>query len=101
MAEIPNRAEIARRVERAEKLLQRGKPADALVEYLQILEADPDSDSVRQMAADLSVSLNQGAQAVRLLGELFERQVAAKDPPTPNLTYTHLPPNANPTSDQQ
>src|SRR5260370_41737681 len=97
MAEIPNRAEIARRVERAEKLLQRGKPADALVEYLQILEADPDNDSVRQMAADLSVSLNQGAQAVRLLGELFERQVAAKDPTSASLTYKKLPRYGNPT----
>jgi hypothetical protein len=41
MAENPNRAELARRVEKAEKLLQKGKTADALAEYLQILEADP------------------------------------------------------------
>jgi len=36
MAEItkrPDRAEIAKRVERAEKLLQKGKTGDALEEY--------------------------------------------------------------------
>ena len=32
MPEIPNRAEITRRVEKAEKLLQKGKTADALTE---------------------------------------------------------------------
>ena len=59
MPENPNRAEIARRVEKAEKLLQKGKTADALAEYLQILESDPQNDNVRQMAADLCLSLNQ------------------------------------------
>ena len=79
MPENPNRVEVARRVEKAEKLLQKGKTADALAEYLQILEGDPQNDNVRQVAADLCLSLNKGAQAVRLLGELFERQVAAAD----------------------
>src|ERR1700719_2143791 len=51
MPEIPNRAEITRRVEKAEKLLQKGKTADALTEYLQILESDPQNDNVRQVAA--------------------------------------------------
>jgi hypothetical protein len=50
MPENPNRAEVARRVEKAEKLLQKGKTADALAEYLQILEGDPQNDNVRQMA---------------------------------------------------
>ena len=53
MPETPNRAEVTRRVEKAEKLLQKGKTADALAEYLQILESDPQNDNVRQMAADL------------------------------------------------
>ena len=101
MAENPNRAEIARRVDKAEKLLQKGKPADALAEYLQVLEDDPDNDNVRQMAADLSVSLNQGAQAVRLLGELFERQVAAMDATRASLTYKKLARYGNPTWEQK
>jgi diguanylate cyclase (GGDEF)-like protein len=101
MPENPNPADIARRVEKAEKLLQRGKTADALAEYLQILEDDPANDNVRQMAADLSLSVNKGAQAVRLLGELFDRQVAAMDATRASLTYKKLARYANPTWDQK
>jgi len=101
MPENPNHAEIARRVEKAEKLLQKGKTADALAEYLQILDDDPQNDNVRQMAADLSLSLNKGAQAVRLLGELFERQVAAMDATRASLTYKKLARYANPSWEQK
>jgi diguanylate cyclase (GGDEF)-like protein len=101
MVENPNRAEIARRIEKAEKFLQKGKPADALAEYLQVLQGDPDNDNVRQMAADLSVSLNQGGQAVRLLGELFGRQVAAQDATRASLTYKRLARYGNPTWEQK
>jgi diguanylate cyclase (GGDEF)-like protein len=101
MPENPNRAEIARRVEKAEKLLQKGKTADALAEYLQILESDPQNDNVRQMAADLCLSLNKGAQAVRLLGELFERQVAATDATRASLTYKKLARYTNPAWEQK
>ena len=101
MPENPNRAEVARRVEKAEKLLQKGKTADALAEYLQILESDPQNDNVRQVAADLCLSLNKGAQAVRLLGELFERQVAAADATRASLTYKKLARYATPTWQQK
>jgi diguanylate cyclase (GGDEF)-like protein len=101
MPENPNRAEVARRVEKAEKLLQKGKTADALAEYLQILESDPQNDNVRQMAAELCLSLNKGAQAVRLLGDLFERQVAATDATRASLTYKKLARYANPTWEQK
>jgi diguanylate cyclase (GGDEF)-like protein len=101
MPENPNRAEITRRVEKAEKLLQKGKTPDALAEYLQILEADPQNDNVRQMAADLSLTLNKGAQAVRLLGDLFERQVATSDATRASLTYKKLARYANPTWEQK
>ncbi|MBZ5548711.1 MAG: diguanylate cyclase [Acidobacteriia bacterium] len=101
MPEQPNRAEIARRVEKAEKLLQKGKTADALGEYLQILEDDPQNENVRQMAADLSLTMNKGAQAVRLLGELFERQVTAMDATRASLTYKKLARYANPTWEQK
>src|SRR5258708_35737750 len=77
MSENPNRVEITRRVEKAEKLLQKGKTAEALAEYLLVLQDDPQNDNVRQMAADLCLSLNKGPQAGTLLGELFDRQVAA------------------------
>jgi diguanylate cyclase (GGDEF)-like protein len=101
MPENPNRAEIVRRVEKAEKLLQKGKTADALAEYLLILESDPPNDNVRQMAADLCLSLNKGPQAVRLMGELFERQVAAADATRASLTYKKLARYTNPTWEQK
>src|ERR1700722_1231527 len=101
MPENPSRADVARRVEKAEKLLQKGKTADALVEYLQILESDPQNDNVRQMAAELCLSLNKGAQAVKLLGELFERQVAATDATRASLTYKKLARYTNPTWEQK
>ena len=41
-----DRAEVARQVEKAEKLLQKGKSADALDVYLQVLEMDPLNDTV-------------------------------------------------------
>jgi diguanylate cyclase (GGDEF)-like protein len=101
MPENPNRVEIGRRVEKAEKLLQKGKTVDALAEYLQILESDPENDNVRQMAAELCLSLNKGAQAVRLLGELFERQVTAADATRASLTYKKLARYASPTWEQK
>src|SRR5260370_15740734 len=55
MAETTKRADrqdIARRVERGEKLLQKGKAGEALEEFLQTLALDPGNDVVRQMTAD-------------------------------------------------
>ncbi len=104
MAETPKRAdrqEIARRVERGEKLLQKGKPAEALEEFLQILALDTGNDTVRQMASDLCLSLQRIPDAVRLLGELFERQVASGDAIRASLTYKKLARFATPTSDQK
>jgi diguanylate cyclase (GGDEF)-like protein len=85
-----DRAEIAKLVDHAEKLLQKGKTAEALEEYLQILVQDPDNDNVRQMAADLCLSLNRTRDAVKLLGELFERQVLAEEATRASVTYKKL-----------
>ena len=85
-----DRAEIARRVERAEKLLQKGKTGEALDEYMQVLAEDPQNDNVRQMAADICLSLQRTAEAVKLLGDLFERQIAAGENTRASLTYKKL-----------
>lgn len=102
MADIQvNRAEVARQVEKAEKLLQKGKSADALDVYLQVLELDPMNDTVRSMAADLCLSLQRTADASRLLGELFERQLQAEDATRASLTYKKLARFATPTWQQK
>src|SRR6478609_4600374 len=96
-----DRAEIARRVERAEKLLQKGKTSEALDEYLQVLTEDPQNDNVRQMAADICLSLQRTAEAVKLLGELLERQIAAGENTRASLTYKKLARYTVPTSVQR
>jgi diguanylate cyclase (GGDEF)-like protein len=96
-----DRTELAKRIERAEKLLQKGKTADALEDYLLVLREDPENDVVRQLAADLSLSLSRNADAVRLLGELFERQVAAGDATRASLTYKKLVRHGSPTWQQK
>jgi diguanylate cyclase (GGDEF)-like protein len=96
-----DRAEIARRVERAEKLLQKGKTADALEEYLVVLAGDRENDTVRAMAADLCLSLQRTPDAVRLLGDLFERQIETGDATRASLTYKKLARFVNPTWDQK
>ena len=96
-----DRAELAKRVERAEKLLQKGKTAEALEEYLLVLRDDPENDVVRQLAADLCLSLSRNIDAVRLLGDLFERQVAAGDATRASLTYKKLARHGSPTWQQK
>ena len=95
------RAELAKRIERAEKLLQKGKAAEALEEYLLALRDDQENDTVRQLAADLCLSQNRTADAVSLLGELFERQVNAGDATRASLTYKKLARHGNPTWEQK
>ena len=101
MPENPNRADITRRIDKAEKLLQKGKTPDALAEYLLVLKDDPDNDNVRQLAADLCLSVNKGVLAVQLLGELFDRQVAAGEAMRASLTYKKLARYTNPTWEQK
>ena len=96
-----DRAELAKRTERAEKLLQKGKAAEALEEYLQILRDDPENDAVRQLAADLCLSQSRGREAVHLLGELFERQVQSGDPTKASVTYKKLARHGSPTWEQK
>src|SRR5580700_525476 len=96
-----DRAELNRRVERAEKLLQKGKAAEALEEFLQVLRDDPDNDTVRQLSADLCLSQNRARDAVQLLGELFERQVSAGDATRASLTYKKLARHGSPTWEQK
>src|SRR6202140_2942373 len=96
-----NQADVARRAERAEKLLQKGKAADALEEYLLALRDDPDNDTVRQLAADLCLSQNRTQDAVQLLGDLFERQVKAGDATRASLTYKKLARHGSPTWEQK
>ena len=65
------------------------------------LPDDPQNDNVRQMAADLCLSLQRTPDAVALLGELFERQLEAGENTRASLTYKKLARYTTPTSFQR
>ena len=79
--------DISKRLDKAEKYLQRGKPEAALEEYLAALEEDPKNDVVRQTAADLCIAAGRNSEAATLLGYLFDEQ---KSDPTGIFTYKKL-----------
>jgi diguanylate cyclase (GGDEF)-like protein len=83
-------ADISKRLDKAEKYLQRGKPDAALEEYLGILEEEPKNDQVRQTAADLCLALGRGGEAASLLSYLFDDEVAEGDVARGTVTYKKL-----------
>jgi len=95
-----DKSDIAKRREKAEKYLQKGKVTAALEEYVAILHEDPENDTIRQTAADLYIQVNDTQQAAKLLGDLFTRQVDAGDSTNAALTYKKLTRFAKPTFEQ-
>ncbi|HEU5234069.1 MAG TPA: diguanylate cyclase [Terriglobales bacterium] len=83
-------ADISKRIEKAEKYLQKGKIDSALEEYLSILDEDPGNDAIRQTTADLFLQSNRSAEAAALLSELFDRQLASGDNIRAGVTYKKL-----------
>jgi len=93
-------SELAKRLDKAEKLIQRGKPDLALQEYLDILREDSGNDKVREVAADLYVALNRNSEAAELLAPLFERQASIGDHAHAVITYKKLARLGAPTVEQ-
>jgi len=90
----------SKRLEKAEKLLWKGKTEEALQEFLSVLKEDSRNDVARENAADLCMSLHRNADAAVLLGELFERQAESGSTTKAVVTYKKLARVANPTVDQ-
>jgi diguanylate cyclase (GGDEF)-like protein len=92
-------SETAKRLERADKFLQKGKLPAALEEFRAILSDEPGNDMVRQRAADLCLSLSLGDDAAAYLAELFEHMVAQGRSAEAISTYKKLarlgPPSAD------
>ncbi|HEX9255651.1 MAG TPA: tetratricopeptide repeat protein, partial [Candidatus Angelobacter sp.] len=63
--------DLAKRIDRAEKLLEKGKPELALAEYRAAIELEPENLPLLQKAADLSMSLGQLGLASDMLRRLF------------------------------
>jgi len=83
-------ADISKRLDKAEKYLQRGKPDAALEEYLSILQDEPRNEQVRQTAADLCLALGRGAEAASLLSTIFEQEVEVGDMAKGVVTFKKL-----------
>ena len=90
-------ADISKRLEKAEKYLQRSKPEAALEEYLGILDDEPRNEHVRQAAADLCLALDRRPQAMELLSSLFEQEFEAGESAKGSVTYKKLCKVATPT----
>jgi diguanylate cyclase (GGDEF)-like protein len=92
--------DISRRLDKAEKLLQKGKLEAALDEYLEALQEDPHNDVVRDSAADLCATLHRDSEAAHLLAEIFEHQVQTGEASKALITYKKLARHKTPTTDQ-
>lgn len=93
-------SDVRKRVERAERYLQRGKPESALDEFLQILDIDPGNDAVCNTAADICVSLGRNTEAVRLLSAMFDGQCNHGDNSHAALTYKKIARITRPAGEQ-
>ncbi|HUR37429.1 MAG TPA: diguanylate cyclase [Terriglobales bacterium] len=93
-------ADIHKRLEKAEKYLQKGKQADALDEYLIALDEDPNNHNVRQTAADLCINLGHNKEAAELLSALFDHQAGIGDQAKAVMNYKKLVKSGAPTIDQ-
>ena len=87
---VARMSDNAKRLEKAEKFLHKGRPESALDEYLAILDEDPRNDSVRQSAADLCLTLGRNDEAARLVSEMFDHYVSIGDIGKLIVTYKRL-----------
>ncbi|HEX3093366.1 MAG TPA: hypothetical protein VHW72_12120, partial [Candidatus Angelobacter sp.] len=83
-------ADISKRLEKAEKYLQRSKPEAALEEYLNILDDEPGNEQVRQAAADLCLALDRRSEAADLLSSLLEIEFESGESAKGSITYKKL-----------
>jgi len=93
-------ADISRRLERAEKFLQKGRQDAALEEFLAAVNEDPGNDRVRQTAADLCLALGHGSEAANHLSTLFDHQAGAGDIAKAVANYKKLTRAGRPSIDQ-
>ncbi len=92
--------DISRRLERAEKYLQKGRQDAALEEYLGALHEDPGNDVVRQTAADLCLALGHTGEAAKHLSTLFDHQASIGDVAKAISDYKKLVRVGTPSVDQ-
>ncbi len=71
--------DISKRLERAEKYVQKNKLDAAIEEYLAAWKEDPDNKSVVEMVAELYVQTNDPQKALECYNYLFDKYVEQND----------------------
>lgn len=93
-------SDVSKKIEKAERALQKGKPEAALEEFLAILDDDPGNESVCHTTADVLVSIGRNSEAVNLLSTLFERQCQSLEKNRAGITYQKLARITRPAGEQ-
>jgi GGDEF domain-containing protein/tetratricopeptide (TPR) repeat protein len=93
-------ADISKRLDKAEKYLQRSKPREALEEYLAILKDEPRNIQVQQAAAELCLALDRRQEAAELFSSLFDQEFEAGESAKGSITYKKLAKVSTPTAAQ-
>ena len=83
-------ADAAKLIDRAEKLLDKGKPELALAEFRSALELEPKNEALLHKTADLSMSLGQLGVASDMLRRLFVSAVDSKKLGEAGLVFRKL-----------
>jgi tetratricopeptide (TPR) repeat protein/GGDEF domain-containing protein len=83
-------AELNKHLEKAERFLQKGKSKEALREYLEVLEENPEHEVAAPAAAELHLLLGYDRQAANLLRGIFDRQLAQGQRTMAVITYRKL-----------
>lgn len=82
--------DISKRLEKAEKYVQKGKLDDALTEYLQAFKEDPSNDNLVEIIAELYLKRSQPEKALECYGYLFDKRAEVKDGPGALLMYRKM-----------
>ena len=72
---------INKHIEKAERLLQKGKMAAALEEYLLAWKEEPSNDGLVQLVADLYIRLSRFDEGRKCLSYLFDKYAENNDVP--------------------
>ena len=71
--------DISKRLEKAEKYLQKNRLNAAIEEYLAAWKEDPANDTVAEIVGDLYVRQNQAERALECYGYLFDKHTERND----------------------
>ena len=83
-------ADIRKRVEKAQKYVEKGKHQDALHEYLAAFHEDPSNDALVEIIAELYARQNLADKALECYGYLFDKHVENNNGPAAVLMYRKI-----------